>query len=448
MSNTIRSDSYSESVRRGIHPLTTTPIAANRRSATTGNVNRTSAYFPTTSNLSSNSRSATLSAIVTPAHSYQRLSNQQINMETKTKKINTLPKAKPPREVSLRVKFIRLGEVNTLHEKFYAEVVIEARWLYDPEAASWNPNLYVKNALGDIKQEVAHELVNNLDEPVFVGDKLHGIIYVWEIRKLVGTFWEKLELNSFPADVQQLSLQIVARCPIEECVLVENRFQPSMVNREAFLAQQEWFLYEHIETRSTITTEDFSFRPIRQSTYLVTCCVARRPGYFYWNVYLLIFLITLIALTVYGVAPEHPQSRLQITCTLLLTSIMFRWSVSRLLPPVSYLTLLDKYTLVSLVFISLNSIWHSVIGFLIRHMGISKIIDYYVLSIFTAFFIIYHFLMALFLFQALRSRQVMLESDRQYASKLAGMFETFVQGHHAVQRFQERQNSSRTSLFV
>jgi hypothetical protein len=41
-----------------------------------------------------------------------------------------------------------------------------------------------------------------------------------------------------------------------------------MVNREAFLAQQEWFLYEHIETRSTITTEDFSFRPIRQSTYL------------------------------------------------------------------------------------------------------------------------------------------------------------------------------------
>ena len=49
---------------------------------------------------------------------------------------------------------------------------------------------------------------------------------------------------------------------------------------------------------------------------LVTCCVARRPGYFYWNVYLLIFLITFIALTVYSVAPEYPQSRLQITCSL------------------------------------------------------------------------------------------------------------------------------------
>ena len=59
-----------------------------------------------------------------------------------------------------------LNKVITLQEKFYAEVVIEARWLYDPEFASWNPNFYVKNALGDVKQEVVNELVDNLDEPV------------------------------------------------------------------------------------------------------------------------------------------------------------------------------------------------------------------------------------------------------------------------------------------
>ncbi len=122
-------------------------------------------------------------------------------------------------------------------EKYYAEVVIEARWLYNPEAASWNPNLYVKNALGDVKQEVVCELVNHLDETVHEKYQENEIIYVWEIRKVVGTFWEKLELNSFPADVQQLSLQIATRCPIEECILVENRFQPSMVNREAFLGK-------------------------------------------------------------------------------------------------------------------------------------------------------------------------------------------------------------------
>ncbi|CAF5196632.1 unnamed protein product [Rotaria magnacalcarata] len=127
---------------------------------------------------------------------------------------------------------------------------------------------------------------------------------------------------------------------------------------------------------------------------------------------------------------------------------MFRWSVSRLLPPVSYLTLLDKYTLISLVFISLNSIWHSIIGFLMRHMNISNAVDYYVLGLSTIIFLIYHCIMFVSLYQALRRRQIILESDRKYSTKLAGMFETFAQGHHAVQHFKDRQNSSHVSLFV
>ena len=40
--------------------------------------------------------------------------------------------------------------------------------LYDPEAASWNPNLYVKNALGDVKEEVVCELVDHLDQPIYM----------------------------------------------------------------------------------------------------------------------------------------------------------------------------------------------------------------------------------------------------------------------------------------
>ena len=143
--------------------------------------------------------------------------------------------------------------------------MIEARWLYDPEVASWNPNLYVKNALGDVKQEVASQFVNNQDEPVLVDTDEHDIIYVWEIRKVVGTFWEKLELNSFPADVQQLSLQIVSRHPIEECVLVENRFQPSMVNREAFLGTRTSHVSSTASASSSSSTGMVSLRTHRNT---------------------------------------------------------------------------------------------------------------------------------------------------------------------------------------
>ena len=80
-------------------------------------------------------------------------------------------------------------------------------------------------------------------------------------------------------------------------------------------------------------------------------------------------------------------------------------------------------------------------GFLVSHvpMRVLKLIDYYALGLFTIFFLIYHCVMVFPLFQALRRRQIMLERDRQYTSKLAGMFETFIQGHHAVQHFKHRQ---------
>lgn len=131
-----------------------------------------------------------------------------------------------------------MKQVITLEEKFYAEIVIEARWLYNSECADWNPNLYIKNALGDVKEEVICELVDSSDKPIRnIHQTTDDIIYVFELRKVIGTFWETLELNSFPVDVQQLSLQIVTRCSIDECVLVENRFHPSIANREAFLGR-------------------------------------------------------------------------------------------------------------------------------------------------------------------------------------------------------------------
>ena len=63
--------------------------------------------------------------------------------------------------------------------------------VYNQNLLSWNPNLYVKNALGDVKEEVINELVDHLDEPINKNHKNYDIIYVWEIRKVVGTFWKK-----------------------------------------------------------------------------------------------------------------------------------------------------------------------------------------------------------------------------------------------------------------
>jgi len=85
------------------------------------------------SNLSSSSRSATISAstefilsfymietilfyspVATPASSHQRFQTQRSITESNSKKLKSGIKIQPAREVSLRVKFIRLGEVSFL----------------------------------------------------------------------------------------------------------------------------------------------------------------------------------------------------------------------------------------------------------------------------------------------------------------------------------------------
>ena len=79
--------------------------------------------------------------------------------------------------------------------------------------------------------------------------------------------------------------------------------------------------------------------------------LARQSTYFYWNGYCLIFLITVVSFCIFGIPPQLVVSceigcvyifrfslaanRIQIACTLLLTSITFRWTVNRSLVSVA-----------------------------------------------------------------------------------------------------------------
>jgi hypothetical protein len=75
-----------------------------------------------------------------------------------------------------------------------------------------------------------------------------------------------------------------------------------------------------------------------------------------------VFLITCLGFTTFSINPSFPHFRCQVTGLLLLTSINFRWIMTQRLPSVSYLTLLDKYAIGCLFFLSSKFIWHSLIG--------------------------------------------------------------------------------------
>ncbi|CAF3824054.1 unnamed protein product [Adineta steineri] len=369
-------------------------------------------------------------------------------------------------KVYVRLMFLRIGEIDTLNEKYQAQIAIESRWSIELDKISsslssdelnrllhgksislmkyaetnWHPQLYVENALGDLKEQIRYSARKS---------KIDSQIYIREYRDIKGLFWEKLELHHFPSDVQDLSISIGSMFYNDKVILIADPNYSSGVNREAFVDQQEWSLYEHVDTQQRYIKE-FLFREDNddeeeeedrgngeddnanainnkeryRSILTVTCHAARRSNYFYWNGYWLIFLITIVSFCIFSIPPNLAANRLQICCTLLLTSITFRWTVNRSLPTISYLTTMDKYAIMCLFILVILSIWHAIIGGLIfyntpdsRVTPASRFVhlDQYVLYLSIGIFILIHVILFIWLFCVpLKHRRQLKEKDIQY----------------------------------
>lgn len=140
-----------------------------------------------------------------------------------------------------------------------------------------------------------------------------------------------MEINNFPVDVQELSITLMTN---ENVIFKKNRI--GVLKRKVlntFVEQQRWNLYRHIETDQLPSYEKDEYDELEddeKKKYLANAektkfCIkvycSRKPSYFIWNAFFLIFLITSVALTHFVVEPTFPQNRLQLTATILLTSV-------------------------------------------------------------------------------------------------------------------------------
>lgn len=157
-------------------------------------------------------------------------------------------------------------------EKYQAHVSIESRWevslrqfssaehdrlmqgkslTLDKYAEThWHPQLYIENGLGDTKEQIKYTAKLNRHD---------GRVYLCEHRIVKGLFWEKLELHHFPSDVQDLSVSVTSMLFNDKVELWPDLYCLSGVNREAFVDQQEWSLYEHVDAERR-SVNDFVYQ--------------------------------------------------------------------------------------------------------------------------------------------------------------------------------------------
>jgi hypothetical protein len=102
-----------------------------------------------------------------------------------------------------------------------------------------------------------------------------GLATVTEHHKLKGTLWERMELQHFPVDVQELSLSITTSHTDLEMKFIKDLRKPSGVNRHIFTDEQEWYLFEHVDIEITQEIDEYLDDGHNHSVITCSCHAAR-----------------------------------------------------------------------------------------------------------------------------------------------------------------------------
>ena len=69
--------------------------------------------------------------------------------------------------------------------------------------------------------------------------------------------------------------------------------------------------------------------PKSYPTFSCVCKASRKPDYFYWNIFIVLYFINSLSFTTFCVDPEKAQFRLALSFTLVLTTVQFKFVINR-----------------------------------------------------------------------------------------------------------------------
>jgi len=172
--------------------------------------------------------------------------------------------------------------------------------------------------------------------------------------RVQGTFSAKFDLQAFPFDQQKMQVQFTSNIPILPGTEGSHKFEVNTKKRN--IIQLDFCpVVDTWDVADEVVVEATHSDPMASSSgniYPIFNCyvyIARKPGYFIWNVALPIFFLSILATTSWAVDVEDVADRLSISLTVLLAVVAYKFVIQSLLPELSYLTYLDIYVLMCLI---------------------------------------------------------------------------------------------------
>jgi hypothetical protein len=262
-----------------------------------------------------------------------------------------MPEDSGPTPVRVGFFILDLSRVDDVLQEFVIDFRLEARW-YDPRIVTareaparagevlpleevWHPALTLVNQRR-IWARYPEQVVIQSDGSLAYGQRYYG------------TFAAPLDLRDFPLDEQVARIVTGSkRYGVDKLeILPFGRLMGSMGQSTL----PNWEVGEGRFTSTTIGIPSFG-KQFAAAIYEIP--LKRGSGYFVWKVVLPLCLIVAMSWAVFWIDPRELGSQLGLSASAVLTLVAFQWSLGQFLPRVSYMTTLDHFLIVSMIFVFL-----------------------------------------------------------------------------------------------
>lgn len=267
-----------------------------------------------------------------------------------------------PLQVQLAVIVARVFNVDTVAQTFGVQLNIRMQWdmpsteevpMPGEDDGDWEPKYTPKYRIKNLMEAV-------LEDKMYMHTERDGknLVVMEAVHLLI--LAEQLELQSFPNDCQDLSICLESKLPVEEVSWVP--MEERLVKLQAGTCLlNDFALVKECPMTFNLFYADKNYG--RYSSLSLKVKIARKSHYYMINVAMVMLLICSFVLCSWAIHPANIEGRYAVDFTLILTAVAFKLVLTSMLPPVSYMTLLDKYVMAGFMYLTLITILHTALPF-------------------------------------------------------------------------------------
>lgn len=157
--------------------------------------------------------------------------------------------------------------------------------------------------------------------------------------RVKGTFVKNMDFRNYPFDTQKLTVEIEGFEPVEKLVLKPDTASSGF---DDLINVPGWTL-----GGSSSQVVDHHYREGTFSRYVFTFALERTPLSSFLKTVFPVMIITTIAMLAFWMSPAHFGARIGLASSTLLAAVAAHLSAASQLPPIGYLTLMDKVMIVA-----------------------------------------------------------------------------------------------------